>query len=102
MRLYYVEPPREEVAGDGEDTREWFGSLREARSRFVEWKRMLRQDWKNRDEPTYAYYLVGLYRIEVPTTKPELIETLNRGLGIGAGAIEIDSYSISGGTTWAQ
>ena len=52
MRFYKIEPPTAEDTGEGEDTSEWFTSLRAAKKRFSEIMREcngIQRDWETSD-----------------------------------------------------
>lgn len=75
--LYFVDPPPYEGAGAGEDHREWFSSLEEARKRFNHWKREIAKDAKNKEGSLFYVAVVSLARTTITPTKKGIIDALN-------------------------
>lgn len=101
MILYAVEPPRFEDQGEGEDTREWFGTLAKAARRYHElvaeakqYRDAFSKAWQIADldsrgaamadaeelNPGWAFWHVTLDKYDIPTIKHGLIKALNCNL----------------------
>lgn len=104
MILYVVEAPPEEHAGDGEDTREWFGTLAQARKRFrelvkqgeayVKARKAREADPTNEEladaaeaiNPEWKYLRIELSKYDIPLKKADLVHHLNHQL-LGCGTV---------------
>jgi hypothetical protein len=104
MIIYVVEPPPEDNAGDDEDTREWFGTLAAARTRyrelvktataFIKAREAAKADPDNDElldiseklNPEWKFMLIRLIKYDIPLKKRELIHALNHQLA-GCGEV---------------
>lgn len=75
MKLYYVDPPIDENAADGEDNREWFASKAAATKCFNEWVRLLKKDPNDYKIP--RVYLSMVLTAKLPM-RALLLAALNR------------------------
>lgn len=92
MRLYFVDPPPYEYAGEGEDNREWFGNLAEATKRYNHWVRECRatEAARNSNDPDkvaevadFRFCRVVLAAVDVPMDKAGLLRYLNNKFPAG-------------------
>ena len=99
MRFYFVDPPPYEDAGEGEDHREWFTALADARKCFNDYVHRIRvheiegdkEGWDGVHRDNFASTYCALGYIEVDANKAGILRLLNsRAM---CGYVKLDEYA---------